>query len=96
MHLQIEALEMTIDQAKAYKEALEEYRATARLAQSGRTASKELTNAVDLLPRRQVSNYFTQFRKVCYGYFRFRLCCIFRLTIKPCEVGPLYVFVHHR
>ena len=80
MHLQIEIVEMPIDQAEAYKEALEGYRATARLAQSARASSKELTNAVDILPRRQVSNYFTQFRKVCYSYFRFRLCCIFRFT----------------
>ena len=64
VHLQIELLEMLTDQAEAYKEAIEDYRVAAHAARSARAASGKLNNSVDLLPRRQVTNYFTQFRKV--------------------------------
>jgi hypothetical protein len=45
--LQIELLELIEDQAEAYNEAIEEYRAAAHTAQATRAVSKELTNAVD-------------------------------------------------
>ena len=63
VQLQIELLEMLTEQAEAYKEAIEDYRLAAHAARSARAAGK-LNNSVDLLPRRQVTNYFTQFRKV--------------------------------
>lgn len=47
----------------AYKEAIENYRAItqARLMKSSETC---LSNVAHLLPRRQISNYFLEFRKV--------------------------------
>ncbi|CAM6017954.1 unnamed protein product [Sphagnum balticum] len=55
------------DQGVAYKEAVEEYRALAMAARAARAAkaSKALSsNISDVLPRRQVSNIFTQLRKL--------------------------------
>lgn len=57
----VETLEMLSDQASAYKAAIEEYRAAALVARTNKAAN---ANATDFLPRRQVSNYFTQFRKI--------------------------------
>lgn len=47
----------------AYKEAIENYRATsqARLMKSSETC---VPNVANILPRRQISNYFMEFRKV--------------------------------
>lgn len=59
--MQVETLEMLSDQASAYKAAIEEYRAAALVARTNKAAN---ANATDFLPRRQVSNYFTQFRKI--------------------------------
>jgi hypothetical protein len=64
VHLQIEILDMVTEQAEAYKEAIEEYRLAAHTARLSRATSGKLNNFVDIFPRRQVTNYFTQFRKV--------------------------------
>ncbi|XP_071692660.1 protein CHROMATIN REMODELING 19-like [Rutidosis leptorrhynchoides] len=55
----VEYVRMEKEQSEAYQEAIEEYRAAARarLAKSG-----EVNNAH--FPRRQISNYFVQFRKI--------------------------------
>lgn len=57
---------MLVDQALAYKEAVEEYRALATAARAARASKKLSTNILDGLARRQVSNIFTQLRKVSY------------------------------
>ncbi|XP_024964011.1 protein CHROMATIN REMODELING 19 isoform X1 [Cynara cardunculus var. scolymus] len=55
----IEYVCMEMEQIKAYQEAIEEYRAAARarMSKSGEVKSAHL-------PRRQISNYFVQFRKI--------------------------------
>lgn len=52
---------MGSQQSMAYVNAINEYRAAsqARVSKSSASAS-----GVDLLPKRQISNYFMQFRKV--------------------------------
>lgn len=54
---------MVKQQEHAYREAIEEYRAVsqARLTKCSDLNSK---NVLELLPRRQINNYFVQFRKV--------------------------------
>eukprot|EP01018_Ginkgo_biloba_P031451 Gb_18893 [translate_table: standard] len=59
----VECLEMVPEQADAYKEAIEEYR-TASLARLAKASGTVVENVADILPRRQISNYFTQFRKI--------------------------------
>jgi SWI/SNF-related matrix-associated actin-dependent regulator 1 of chromatin subfamily A len=64
---QVMCVDVLEDQGVAYKEAVEEYRALAMAARAARAAkaSKALSsNISDVLPRRQVSNIFTQLRKV--------------------------------
>lgn len=63
MLLQVECVVMEKQQENAYKEAIEEYRAVsqARIAKCSELNSKNLLQA---LPRRQINNYFVQFRKV--------------------------------
>lgn len=60
----VDVLEMLADQAEAYKEAIEEYRAAAHMARSLTASTGTITNSANPLPRRQISNYFTQFRKI--------------------------------
>lgn len=52
-------------QVDAYKEAIEEYRAASHARMS--KASHTNSNNVVVLPRRQINNYFVQFRKVLLG-----------------------------
>lgn len=59
----VESLTMVPEQAAAYKEAIEEYRA-ASLARLAKSTGSAVENVADFLPRRQISNYFTQFRKI--------------------------------
>lgn len=62
--MQVEYVHMDNVQQQAYKEAIEEYRAAAREPVSRPSVLKSNGVAVNL-PRRQISNYFVQFRKVC-------------------------------
>lgn len=62
MLLQVEYVEMVKQQDDAYKEALEECRA--------RTRSN---NGTSILPQRQISNYFFQFRKVPQSFSPLKL-----------------------
>lgn len=55
---------MLEEQAAAYKKAVNEYRALAEAARAARASKKSSINLVDALPRRQVTNIFTQLRKV--------------------------------
>jgi SWI/SNF-related matrix-associated actin-dependent regulator 1 of chromatin subfamily A len=54
---------MEKQQEHAYREAIEEYRAfsQARLTKCSDMNSKSI---LEVLPRRQINNYFVQFRKV--------------------------------
>ena len=63
MLLQVEYVVMEKQQENAYKEAIEEYRAVsqARIAKCSELNSKAV---LEVLPRRQINNYFVQFRKV--------------------------------
>ncbi|KAM7484778.1 hypothetical protein LguiA_000787 [Lonicera macranthoides] len=58
---QVEYVHMEKQQEDAYKEAIEEYRA-ASLARIAKSSNVNSSNFV--LPRRQISNYFVQFRKI--------------------------------
>lgn len=59
----VEFLTMVPEQADAYKEAIEEYR-SASLARLAKSTGSDISNVVNFLPRRQISNYFMQFRKI--------------------------------
>uniref|UniRef100_A0A0C9RXA1 TSA: Wollemia nobilis Ref_Wollemi_Transcript_6762_3365 transcribed RNA sequence n=1 Tax=Wollemia nobilis TaxID=56998 RepID=A0A0C9RXA1_9CONI len=59
----VEFLTMVPQQADAYREAIEEYRASS-LARIAKSTGSAIENVADFLPRRQISNYFTQFRKI--------------------------------
>ena len=54
---------MEKQQDDAYKEAIEEYRAASR-ARIAKNSEINSNNIFGVLPRRQISNYFVQFRKV--------------------------------
>lgn len=47
----------------AYNEAIQEYRAVSQ-ARMPKSSDHNSNNVVQVLPRRQISNYFVQFRKV--------------------------------
>lgn len=55
---------MLDEQSMAYKKAVNEYRALAESARAAKAAKKSSVSVVDVLPRRQVTNIFTQLRKV--------------------------------
>ncbi|WVZ86747.1 hypothetical protein U9M48_033483 [Paspalum notatum var. saurae] len=54
---------MDTEQSKAYKNAIDEYRAACQ-ARSAKSFTDISNNVVGLIPKRQISNYFTQFRKI--------------------------------
>lgn len=56
------------EQEGAYREAIENYRtiSQARLMKSSETSRD---NVARILPRRQISNYFLEFRKVLIFFF---------------------------
>lgn len=57
--MQVEYVHMETEQREAYQGSIEEYRAfaNARMLKSGHVNNTSL-------PKRQISNYFVQFRKV--------------------------------
>lgn len=61
--LQVKFVIMDTEQSKAYKGAIDEYRAACQ-ARSAKSSVGMTNNVVGLIPKRQISNYFTQFRKV--------------------------------
>ncbi|KAJ0252838.1 Protein CHROMATIN REMODELING 19 [Hirschfeldia incana] len=59
----VEYVHMEKKQEETYKEAIEEYRAASQ-ARVLKLSSKSLNSLAKALPKRQISNYFTQFRKI--------------------------------
>ncbi|GLT52878.1 hypothetical protein SLA2020_261900 [Shorea laevis] len=59
----VEYVVMEKQQEDAYKEAIEEYRAASR-ARIAKNSQINSVNIFGVIPRRQVSNYFVQFRKI--------------------------------
>lgn len=55
---------MEKQQEDAYKDAIDDYRNASR-GRVGRNGNTNSDNIYNILPRRQISNYFVQFRKVC-------------------------------
>jgi len=58
---------MDTEQSKAYKNSIDEYRSACQ-ARSTKSSVDITNNVVGLIPKRQISNYFTQFRKVRVSY----------------------------
>lgn len=74
-------------QEDAYKEAIENYRAASqtRISKSSRINS---SNVASVLPRRQISNYFLQFRKVLGNNFQFvHFSCLISVIHVPWKYG---------
>ncbi|KAG8382640.1 hypothetical protein BUALT_Bualt05G0098400 [Buddleja alternifolia] len=59
----IEYVHMEIQQEDAYKEAIENYRSVSQ-ARVLKSSTTSLHNVAGILPKRQISNYFVQFRKI--------------------------------
>ncbi|XP_017971610.1 PREDICTED: protein CHROMATIN REMODELING 19 [Theobroma cacao] len=59
----VEYVTMEKQQEDAYRESIEEYRTISR-ARIAKLSESDLNNIVGILPRRQISNYFIQFRKI--------------------------------
>ncbi|MBA0862859.1 hypothetical protein Goshw_013772 [Gossypium schwendimanii] len=59
----VEHVIMEKQQEDAYREAIEEYR-TISQARIAKLSESDLNNIVGILPQRQISNYFVQFRKI--------------------------------
>ena len=55
------------EQEDAYKEAIENYRAMSQ-ARFLKSSETNISNVAKILPRRQISNYFLEFRKVLQLY----------------------------
>lgn len=63
---------MERQQETAYKEAIEEYRAVSQARMTKCSDELNSKNVLDVLPRRQINNYFVQFRKVLDLCFDFK------------------------
>ncbi|KAK5839153.1 Smarcad1 [Gossypium arboreum] len=59
----VEYVIMEKHQENAYREAIEEYRTISR-ARIAKLSEPDLNNIIGIIPRRQISNYFVQFRKI--------------------------------
>lgn len=64
---QIHYVYMGKQQEGLYKEAIENYRAASQ-ARMPKLSGTGLNNAVGILPQRQISNYFLEFRKVLKAF----------------------------
>ncbi|XP_015894276.3 protein CHROMATIN REMODELING 19 isoform X2 [Ziziphus jujuba] len=60
---QVEYVVMEKQQDDTYRESIEEYRAASR-ARMAKSSDVNSNNIFKVLPRRQISNYFVQFRKI--------------------------------
>jgi hypothetical protein len=58
---------MDTEQSKTYINAIDEYRSACQ-ARSAKSSVDMTNNVVGLIPKRQISNYFVQFRKVSTSY----------------------------
>lgn len=63
--MQVEFVTMSQQQEDAYNEAINEYRAATR-ARLSKSSKNSLNGMENILPKRQISNYFFQFRKVLF------------------------------
>ena len=63
--MQVQIVCMGKEHDDAYKEAIEEYRAVS-LARAPKSNGLDSNTVMQVLPRRQLSNYFVQFRKVLF------------------------------
>lgn len=70
--MQVEYVVMEKQQESAYKEAIEEYRAVSQ-ARMAKCSELNSNNVLEVLPRRQINNYFVQFRKVIDAVHIYRL-----------------------
>lgn len=61
--MQVEYVTMVAEQDTAYRESISEYVAACQARAVKNSVSAE-QNITSFLPQRQISNYFTQFRKV--------------------------------
>ncbi|XP_054809156.1 protein CHROMATIN REMODELING 19 [Prosopis cineraria] len=59
----VEYVAMEVQQESAYKEAIEEYRAISQ-GRMAKCSGPNSNNILEVLPRRQINNYFVQFRKI--------------------------------
>ncbi|KAK4261645.1 hypothetical protein QN277_004610 [Acacia crassicarpa] len=59
----VEYVVMEVQQENAYKEAIEEYRAISQ-TRMAKCSGPNSNNILQVLPRRQINNYFVQFRKI--------------------------------
>lgn len=75
--LQVEYVVMEKQQDDTYRESIEEYRAASR-ARMAKSSDVNSNNIFKVLPRRQISNYFVQFRKVLSLFTTFSLSTLFR------------------
>lgn len=84
---------MEKQQDDAYKEAIEEYRAASR-ARIAKNSEINSNNIFGVLPRRQISNYFVQFRKVLqFLSITFSMYSIYTLqTIHILCLSPNFFF----
>ena len=66
--MQVQYVVMEKQQSDAYTEAIEEYRAASR-ARMEKNSDANSNNVFAVIPRKQISNYFVQFRKVLISCF---------------------------
>ncbi|XP_028794372.1 protein CHROMATIN REMODELING 19 [Neltuma alba] len=59
----VEYVVMEVQQENSYKEAIQEYRAISQ-ARMAKCSGPNSNNILEVLPRRQINNYFVQFRKI--------------------------------
>lgn len=80
-------------QEDAYKQAIEEYRVVSH-ARIAKLSDVDLNTVVGIIPRRQISNYFVQFRKVL-SFFLFSVNLFYSILVMYCcafffLIGSLY------
>lgn len=71
---------MNHQQADAYREAIEEYRAASR-ARASQFSGDGVNSIYKIIPSRQISNYFFQFRKVRHLGAVYKLTSPFSISI---------------
>lgn len=78
-------------QADAYREAIEEYRAASR-ARMAKSSGDDVTRIYKMIPRRQISNYFFQFRKVRYLLVLYKPSNSFSFSTLQCSCSISFSF----
>ena len=83
---------MEKQQETAYKEAIEEYRAVSQ-ARMEKCSNLNSKSVLEVLPRRQINNYFVQFRKVLDICFDFKIQLFFFFGFIQLFYLVIYSFV---